>query len=86
MEGITYAASYVLPCIALSGGVQPDGSYSSAAYDVVKRGDTFGLWAPDGLLDIVGFSPTTTTDGDLTYYKRDDKYTYIYHKNELKYE
>ena len=86
MEGITYAKSYVLPCIALSGGVQPDGSYSSAAYDVVKSSDTFGLWAPGGLLDIVGFSPTTATAGDLTYYKRDDNYTYIYNKNELKYE
>ncbi len=86
MEGITYAESYVLPCIALSGGVQPDGSYQSVAYDMVKSGDAFGLYAPGGLRNIVGFSPTTTTTGDLTYYKRDDNYTYIYHKNELKYE
>ena len=86
MEGITYAESYVLPCIALSGGVQPDGSYQSTAYDVVKSGDAFGLYAPGGLRNIVGFSPTTTTTGDLTYYKRDDNYTYIYNKNELKYE
>lgn len=83
-EGVTYATSTALPAIELAGGVNPDGTYTSAPYNVQKVGDTFQLLAPAGLTDIVGYTDTYRESGDKRIYKRNDNYVYIYNQNEIK--
>ena len=84
VEGIDYAEAYALPYIELDGGIQPDGTYHSMAFDVVKTSNGFGLWAPAGSTAIVGFSPTEQEKDGMVFFRRNDDYTYIYNYNEIK--
>ena len=79
-ETAKYADGIALPYIELCGGVQPDGSYKSSAYNVCKQDTTFFINAEKGLKGFVGF---TEKDG---VYVRGYNYNYIYNPNELKYE
>ena len=79
-EGVNYAESYPLPALAVSGGVRPDGSYSSTVYPVMKDGCRFIFSAPSLLNDVVGWRLTDE------FYTHEDNYTYIYNPNEIKYE
>ncbi len=86
VEGVSYAESHALPAIELDGGICPDGSYTSRAFDVRKNADAFTLWADRQDADIVGYGYTGDTDGGRCLFRRDNTYTYIYNNNELQYE
>ena len=82
-EGITYNESHPMPYYAISGGIQYDGTYRSTALPVEKQGDNYIIRNDNpSLTDIVGFS----YDNKLKAYRRQDKYTYIYNPNEMRYE
>ena len=81
-EGVTYAESHTLPAVAMAGGVQPDGSYSSAVFPVKKNATTFYFEASADYDNAVGWQHEAGTN----VYKRNDNYTYIYNPNEIKYE
>ena len=87
VEGIAYAECQALPAIELDGGVRSDGSYQSRAFAVTKSGDAFTLWADRQDADIVGYDYAGETDGMGHHlYRRKATYTYIYNKNEIRYE
>lgn len=87
VEGIAYAECQALPAIELDGGVRSDGSYQSRAFAVTKSGDAFTLWADRQDADIVGYDYAGETDGTGHHlYRRKATYTYIYNKNEIRYE
>lgn len=82
-EGVSYPECKAFPYIELCGGVKPDGGYAASAYNVTKDGESFLLLAPGGKTDIVGFTDTNKTSGDMHIYKRNDNYVYIYNQNEI---
>ena len=81
-EGVTYAESHTLPAVAMAGGVQPDGSYSSAVFPVKKNAMIFYFEATADYDNAVGWLHEAGTN----VYQRNDNYTYIYNPNEIKYE
>ena len=80
---INYAPSHPMPYYELSGGIQYNGTYRSTALPVNKQGANYIIrYDNPSLTDIVGFS----YDEKLKAYRRQDKYTYIYNPNEMRYE
>jgi hypothetical protein len=80
---LTYEPSHPMPYYALSGGIQYDGTYRTTALPVTKQRANYIIHNADSTLtDIVGFS----YDEKLKAYRRQDKYTYIYNPNEMRYE
>ncbi len=80
-DDIIYSPSTAYPYIELSGGVLPDGGYSSTPYPVTKSGKDFLCDAPSSLeKPIVGW----TYDNGSSSWKRDSTYVYIFNPNELK--
>ena len=83
-EDINYAEAHALPYIELAGGIRPDGTYQSKAYEVYKQGEDFFLSLTGTELpsNLVGW----TFDKEKNLFKRKDNYTYIFNKNEIRYE
>lgn len=82
-EGVDYADCQALPYVELSGGVRPDGTYQSSAYNVRKVGPEFRCYAPHNL-SIPLISWEKQKDGNTEYWLRLPEYTYIYNPNEIK--
>lgn len=78
-EDVKYEPSFALPFVEISGGVQPDGGYSSEAYDVTCDGDTFYCQAPQDAQLVAGWE----YNKKLECWKKTDQYTYIYNPHEL---
>jgi hypothetical protein len=94
-EGVTYAESHALPAVAVAGGVQPDGSYRSTVYPVMKDGCRFVFNSKGLLSNVVGWrlsdefinQPVANiAPNTIVTYTHEDHYTYIYNPNEIKYE
>ena len=82
-NNVSYAPASAMAYYELSGGIQYNGTYRSTALPVNKQGANYIIrYDNPSLTDIVGFS----YDEKLKAYRRQDKYTYIYNPNEMRYE
>ena len=87
VEDVVYAPGRALPYIELSGGVRPDGSYSSQAYRVFKEAGHFVLPVQASVRpeDIAGWNEYTTVTADRWVFARNPDYTYLYNANEIRF-
>ena len=84
VEGFSYDDCQPFPAIELDGGVRPDGSYESRAFDVHKDGEVFTVWADRADADIVGYDYVNLTVNDRYLFRRKSNFYYIYNPNEMK--
>lgn len=78
-EDVKYEPSFALPFVEISGGVQPDGGYSSQVYDVTCDGDVFYCQAPQSAKLVAGWEYVN----ELGCWQQTSQYTYIYNPHEL---
>ncbi len=78
-EDVKYEPSFALPFVEISGGVQPDGGYSSQVYDVTCDGDVFYCQAPQSAKLVAGWEYVK----ELGCWRQTSQYTYIYNPHEL---
>lgn len=80
-EDIIYETSQAFPYVEVSGGVLPNGGYSSEVYPVKKSGKDFLCSAPSNLSKPL---ISWTYNNGKNAWLRDNTYTYIYNPNELR--